>query len=242
MTTLKIAICEDEKSVSAEIEKTLKATTPCQIDVFYSGEAFAKSLNTGSHYDLIFLDIEYGKGEINGVDVGKLIRNAHQNTGVSIVFISWESKYSIMLHDMQPLNFLVKPIRPKDIAKVLKQHGNIRGVRGNYFVYKKKQESHRVLIKDIAYVESKGRKLILHMITGESLDFYGALKQAYQDQLQRFDFIQIHAAYAINYDHVANYSREEVTMLPHNTVLPIAQNKRPESAQSFMTVFNKRGE
>jgi len=90
-----VAVCDDELKIGAELEGALinifgKRSIKYEIDVFYTGEELCKEMETGKHYDLIFLDIEFAQTEINGVDVGRLIRDVHHNYLASIVYISWE--------------------------------------------------------------------------------------------------------------------------------------------------------
>ena len=117
---LNIAICDDEQKIGAELEAALidifgKLHIEHEIEVYLAGEALYRKMEAGTHYDLIFLDIEFTKNEINGVEVGRLIREAHQNNIVSIVYISWEKKYSMQLFSIRPLNFLIKPLEYEEI-------------------------------------------------------------------------------------------------------------------------------
>lgn len=243
---LSIAICEDDQKINSRLEEMLEGILETQnvkyeIDIFYSGEAFCKQLEQAHNYNLIFLDIEYGKEEINGVGVGQLIRNTYKNNSVSIVFISWERKYSLELHDIQPLNFLIKPLTYEAVEKVVKKYLDLAGLRSSYFTYKINHETYRTQVKDIAYVESADRKLILHLMNGEEVEFYGALKEAYAEQLQRFDFLLIHAAYAVNYDRIAHYSYETVRMEPDDVELSISQGKRSEVRKRFFEISSRKG-
>jgi len=242
---LSIAVCEDQVIVNAMLEETLedilkKLSIKCEIEIFYSGEKLCKRLEEGQNYNLIFLDIEYGDEKISGVDVGKLIRDTHQNNSVSIVYISWEKKYSLELHNLQPLNFLIKPLEYESIEKVMRKYLDIAGIWSSYFIYKIGYESHRKQIRDISYVESRDRKLILHLADGQQVEFYGALKQEFSEQLQKFDFLFIHAAFAVNYDYIVKYTRETVVMSPSGVTLSVSQGRRSEISKRFLYIANKR--
>ena len=64
---LKIAICDDEKEFTGELDKIVKNVArengiQIDIDVFFTGEELLKSIELNDvHYDLIFLDIEMKK-------------------------------------------------------------------------------------------------------------------------------------------------------------------------------------
>ena len=106
-----VAICDDEKRVGTELESALfkilgNLNIKCEVDVYLTGEELCAKLEDGAQYDLIFLDIEFAKNAINGVEAGRLIRDIYRNDLTSIVYISWEMKYSMQLFDIRPLNFL----------------------------------------------------------------------------------------------------------------------------------------
>ena len=110
-----IAICDDETKICADLERALidilkKQNVRYSIDIFHSSNEFIREIETGANFDLIFLDIVFASKEISGVEVGQLIRDAHENHKMQVVFISWEEKYAMQLFELRPLNFLVKPL------------------------------------------------------------------------------------------------------------------------------------
>lgn len=74
---LKIAVCDDETIVAANIEMmleelALKTATLINTDVFYDGSTLVDYIKQGNRYDIIYLDIEMLKQ--NGVDAARVIR------------------------------------------------------------------------------------------------------------------------------------------------------------------------
>lgn len=242
---INIAICDDEKRIGAELERSLleifnKMNIKHEIDVYFTGEELCNKIETGILYDLIFLDIEFTKDEINGIEVGRLIRDSHNNDMVSIVYISWQMKYSMQLFDIRPLHFLIKPLNYEKIEQVVKTYIKIAGLWFKEFTYKIGHDIFKVQIKDIIYLESCDRKLILHLADGRKEEFYGALKEVYQEQLQKFDFLYIHSAYVVNYDYVASLKYNELTLINRETSLPISQLKRKEVRETYCAIMEKR--
>ena len=240
-----VAICDDEKRISAELECTLvdifgKLQIKHEIDVFFKGEELCQKMEAGAHYDLIFLDIEFAKDEINGVEVGRLIRDSYQNNMVSIVYISWEKSYAFQLFEVHPLNFLIKPLEYDKIEAVVKKHLNLSWRWSEVFTYKFGHDAFKVQMKDIVYLESAKRKLILHLSDGRKEEFYGTLKEVYQEQLQRFDFIFIHSAYVVNYDYIAVLRHNELFLVDRKIPLPISQHKRKEVKERYYAITEKR--
>lgn len=60
---LLIAICHDEKRINAELESMLldilgRLHVKCETDVYFTGEELCNQMENGTHYNLIFLDID----------------------------------------------------------------------------------------------------------------------------------------------------------------------------------------
>ena len=240
-----IAICDDEKRIGTELESALlnmlgKINIKCDIDVYFTGEELCVKMEEGTHYDLIFLDIEFAKNAINGVEVGRLIREAHKNNMVSIIYISWEMKYSMQLFDIRPFNFLIKPLDYAKVENAVKTYLSISGHWQEFFTYKTGHNTHKVQIKDIVYLQSEKRKLILHLSNGRKEEFYGALKDVFSEQLQKFDFLLIHASYAVNYDYIAAVKYSEVVLINGGVSLPVSQQNGKETKKTFYAITERR--
>jgi len=240
-----VAICDDEIKTGAELERALidifdKLNIKCEIDIFFSGEELCDKMQAGVYYDLIFLDIEFAQDAINGVEVGRLIREVHKNLLVSIVYISWEKNYALQLFDTQPLHFLIKPLQHEKIEAVVKKHLTTAGLRSGYFAYKKGHDSFKVQIKDITYLESYDRKLVLHLADGNKDEFYGSLKEMYQQQLRGFEFLFIHNSYLVNFEHITALKYNEVFLANCLSPLPISKNRRGEVRERYFSIMQSR--
>ena len=240
-----IAICDDEVRIGADLEHILLAVfdglnIKCEIDVFLSGDEFIKRLEAGTHYDLIYLDIEFAKEEINGVEVGRLIRDVFQNNTTSIVYIAWEKKYAMQLFDIRPMNFLLKPLEFEKIEHTIKTYLKITELMAGDFVYNKGHDTFKVQLKDICWLENKGRKVIIHFADGTKEEFYGSLKEVYKEQLCKFDFMFIHASYVVNYDYVSAMKFNQLTLANNPTPLPISPNRRNAVREVFVAITKRR--
>lgn len=95
-----IAICDDEKFTCTYIEgQVVKFTEENNINVsvenFYNGEDICNFIESGNKIDILFLDIELG--DINGVDVGKFIRETNKCNDTKIIYISSRESYAMQL-------------------------------------------------------------------------------------------------------------------------------------------------
>ena len=81
-----------------------------EISVFCNGEGLCDSLMSGNRFNLIFLDIELC--EINGVEVGKKIREELNDEITQIVYISAKEKLCYGAVRYTTLKFsLFKPLK-----------------------------------------------------------------------------------------------------------------------------------
>lgn len=221
---IKIAICDDDGSTCDQLEDLLhiyESTIMEKMDVesFLSGEGLCQCLEEGIFYDIIFLDIELKL--LNGIEVGKIIREQMLNEVTQIIYISGKESYAMQLFKIRPLDFIIKPLTYEKIAVPLKYALKIVNSNKKLFLYKKGQTSFKVPIKDIIYFESKNRKV--NIITINEVDtFYGSLEEI-AEKLPYF--INIHKSYLVNYNYVFKIEYHQLTLL-NSVILPISQNNR----------------
>lgn len=223
---LKVAICDDNKSICTQIEDTIthygdSFQKNIEVEVYYSGESLFEAIENGYDFDLIFLDIELG--DLNGIDVGKLIRSQPNNQITQIVYISCQATYAMELFDIHPLNFLIKPLDSQKIIESIEFCYSLYNKLDHYFTYKVRTDTKRVPIRDIIYFESHNRKIDMMTIHGVE-SFYGKLDVIYET-LKEFQFLYIHKSYLVNYYFVDTF-KYEYTILTGGIKLPISQNRR----------------
>ena len=131
---LKIAVCDDEMAACVQVQCALaeilgREKVKYTIDLYDSAEALCSKMDGGrgrTEFDLIFLDIEFSKNEIDGVQAGLRIRNAYQNNAVSIVYISWEKDHAFDASYARPMRFLPKPLKAQEIEETVKIYLSLR--------------------------------------------------------------------------------------------------------------------
>lgn len=232
----KIAICDDEQIITSQIENILlkyskRTYLEVDITVFYSGERLCKHIELEHGFDLIYLDIEMES--MNGLEVGKNIRNTMKDHKTEIVYISGKDGYDRQLFDVQPLHFIPKPIDPKMIIENLKLAILRADKLGGVFTYRKTIETYKVPIKDIIYFESMDRELRIVTINNEDI-FYGTIQQIFET-VAKYQFFKIHRSYIVNYRHIAIFKYDEVIM-SNGIRLPISQSKRKEVREIQLSI------
>ena len=247
---VKIAVCDDEKQIVASLLPELTEVfaglgVENEVEGFSSGDDLLMAIEAGDHYDLIFLDIVFPKGEPDGVEVGRRIRRAYRKTGranpVSIVYISWEQLHSADLFNVRPMNLLIKPLSREKIEAVAETY--IKRVilrKGWTFSCIKGRDICSLQVRGIVYMEALNRKIIIHLCDGGTVEFYGALKDVYEERLKDMDFIFVHASYAVNFDYVDGVYYNCVHIKNSQASLPISRNRKDDVREQYHRIFRRR--
>jgi DNA-binding LytR/AlgR family response regulator len=236
----KIAICDDNEIICEEIEKKLimlqkEMKFELDIDVFFKGEDLEFKLISNFKYDLLILDIELY--DLNGIEVGKIVREKMFNEVMHIIYISSKESYAMELFDIRPLNFLVKPLDYKKLIDVILKAIDLNGVKIGYFKFSIGREKYQYKFNEILYFESIGRKIKI-VLKGETKEFYGKLK-IISDELRGKNFYLIHNSYLVNYDEVS-VQRSESVELVNGEELPISRNNRAKMKEVLINYMNRR--
>lgn len=237
-----VAICDDDEMIISQIDSFLieisnKLNVKFVVDDFITGEKLCESIESGTHYDIIFLDI--GLPKINGIEVGRIIREKHNNELVSIVYISAEQSHSMQLFEIRPMNFLVKPLDIHKLEKAIKTYLRLTDFWSGVFTFKVKHDIYKVQVKDIMYLESMKKEVILYKYDGSIHKFYGSMKKIYEEQLKKYNFLPIHASFLVNYGYVEVFEYEQLTLIS-GEVLPIS-NKNRKTIREMLFTIEMRG-
>lgn len=225
---LRLAVCDDVDAICSELENIIldfqkQEGVKLTVDGYSSGETFINALKMGHKYELIFLDIEMGK--INGVGVGHYIRDELKDYITKIVYISSKTSYDRQLFDVQPFNFLPKPLDRNKVISVIKLAIKFFGIENNTFSFKTGTQIHRLPVRDIIYFESTGRQVKLVSLK-DIFYFYGTIDFV-AEQLSKSRFIMPHRSYIVNYDNVLVIKKDEIEMC-NGDIVPISRIKAKE--------------
>ena len=207
-----------------------KFTQEWQTLIFTSGETLVKHIRDKEQFDVIFLDIELPK--INGIGVGKKIREEMGDEITKIIYISSNTNYALELFEIRPFNFLVKPIEQERLENVINKAWQLIKEGNLYFNYQYQHISCQIKIKDIIFFNSKGRKITIHLVNDCTKEFNGKLEELAKE-LEEKGFLSIHKSFLVNKAHVANYSYDTMKM-SNDIILNISQAKRKAVRHSFM--------
>jgi DNA-binding LytR/AlgR family response regulator len=236
---LRAAIVDDENIFCSELEKMLisyseKYVVKIDIEVFYSGEEFINYIKKEqAYFDLLFLDIELYK--INGVEVGKIIREELNNNTLQIIYISSKSHYALQLFQNRPLDFIIKPIKKDILFKCIDKFIALSEINVQYFEYIKDRNVNHISVKDILYFEKMLKKTIIHT-AGEKIVTYCKTTDILESSVSRY-FLQIHRSFIVNKLHIKSFKPNELSVT-NNDILPIG-DKHKENINAYLLTLNE---
>ena len=209
-------------------------TIEADIDCYGSGEELCEHFEKGK-FDLVFLDIEFNG--MNGVAVGRFIRETVGDEIVQIAYISGNTGYAMELFEYRPINFLVKPIVESEIRKIIDKYLVLNDKKIEKFQYKVGSNFFQISLSEIVYFSSTARKVTLHTMR-ETAEFYDSLEFIYQ-KVKAKQFLYVHKSFIVNCQYIKKMEYEKVTLID-GTVIPISQSRRAAIRRQFLQI--KTGE
>jgi len=231
---MRTIICDDETSVCAEMEQMLKHFASekeirLDLEVFYDGNELAQYLKKEDAPDILFLDIQLPG--MNGVDIGKYIRETLQNTDMLLIYISSREEYAMDLFQNQPFDFMIKPITEEKLCHVMEKILQRVTTASRSFLYKIQGNSYQIMYKDILYFQSDGRKIDI-VTKNKTESFYGQLSEIEKVCPENL-FLRIHKSYLVNIHHMKEITYQWVKMI-NDDVLVISKANRSEIRRQIM--------
>lgn len=237
---IKIAVCDDEKSIRAYICSLVgKQDIECEITEYASADEYLSSV---TEYDLVFLDIEMNgsASDMDGMSMARRIRSMELIKQPIIVFVTGYEKYVYDAFDVDAFQYLLKPVDERKFAEVF-------GRAAGQILFEAEQKKKTLVIQcgsekkvipldNIYYLESRNHKIVLHLKEGE-LEYYAKIG-ALEEEL-RGRFYRIHRGYLVNFAYVEGYDKTEV-MLINGDRLPFSK-KYDDFAAAYLRFMQWEG-
>lgn len=227
----KIIICEDEplflEGLKSEIEKCFGSRNlHCDFECFNSGAAFEASI-LKTNPNLIFMDI--GLGDADGMKlIEKYRKNGLEKTPV--VFVSSMEDRVLEGYEVSALSFLYKRNYKDKLERTLerffKEYADQAKltIRGNGNI-------NLIGIHDIYYVESDGRKCIVHGASTTCID--DRTISSFVTELPMNLFFEVYKAIYVNLEHITRIDETEVILDSKEHVI-ISRRKRKPVMEAVM--------
>ena len=233
MRKYRVGVCDDERGTCAEIETAVRGFFTeghydVEVEVWYSGESCIKTLEREPFFDIIFLDIELPG--INGVDVGKYIRESLKNDNLQIVYISSKTGYALDLFQVHPYDFLIKPITYQSVSNILLKILNLDENDSKTFRYKNGRNDETIPLGKIMFLESDNKHIKIHLANGTTREYIGKLSVE-KEKLPK-QFITVAKSFIVNMKYIASCNKTSL-VLTDEKIINITSPHRDEFRLAF---------
>lgn len=233
---IKAAVCDDEPYMldhaALQLLRYMESRgIPHRLSRFQSGRELIES---GLDFDLLLLDIQMD--EPNGMAAARLLRT--RGFDGLIIFMTVLREQVFDAFEVDAFDYLLKPIGEDRFLRTMdrafatlerRRRKNVTIQCGNTF---------RVIsLDEIIFCEVLGRKVYLHMRSGEIADYYGTLEELEQNVDSRF--FRCHRSYLVNLDCVQGAKAGEI-VLPDGGHIPVSRLREKELIQSLLSHMKSR--
>lgn len=230
---MKIAVCDDDIAAREHIVALIKEQARnTAVMTFASGEEMLKAQED---FDILFLDVEMT--ELSGMDVARHIRQAQERNGSEksmIIFVTGYEKYMNEAFDVSAFHYLLKPIDEGKFRAVfgraLKELFALRERTKKYLLVKNSGVQQKVYIKDIYYIESANKKVIIHSSAG-ILECYGKMEE--MERITGNGFYRCHRCYLVNMEKISSYNADTIKVVNGDKLI-LAQKKYGDFIRQYM--------
>ena len=232
----KLCMCDDRGKcrdfVRSETEKYFSGIgESCEFDEYVSGDDFLYHLRPG-YYDIVFFDVEMDGTD--GIETAKRLRRIDSN--VVIIFTSALKETVFRGFIAEPLTFLTKPLRADEVQDALRRAlSQVQRTQKQKFVYTVNKVTNVIAVRDIVYLESKGRVIEIVSLSGR-IPFYGRLDTA-QSNPALDGFLRCHQSFLVNPDYIMEISGSEILLTTGESV-PIRRGSAKELRLQFMSYLD----
>lgn len=221
--TVRILVCDDDSAFAEKLGTWLEENTARELHPEVNIRTDPVSLGDAelSAYDIIFLDIDMGR--TNGIQVARRLRRLQAHT--LLIFVTNYVEYSPEGYEVNAFRFLLKSQLEAKLPAYYEQALRVLQRREQVFTYSLNGESCRVKLRDLVYLESRGRMLCLHTDppSPAEISFYGKMEEEEQ-RLAECGFVRVHKSYLVNMAHIRRMNYAEV-QLDNDVLLPVSQRK-----------------
>ncbi|MDD2985935.1 LytTR family DNA-binding domain-containing protein [Flavobacterium sp.] len=248
-------LIDDDDNLRQGMKSLLARYAP---DIKIVGEA--NSVKTGVETmerlqpQVVFLDIQMTDG--TGFDVLEEIALRNGKSTAHIVFITAHEQYAIKAFRFSALDFLLKPVDPDELQKVIEKIKNIvvknddfghidlllENIRKKVDKFKRIALSnsdgiHLFEVSDIIRCESEDNYTKFFIKNNKPVLISKTLKE-YEELLTEHGFERIHQSHLINLAYLKSYIKKDggYVVMSDNSHLPISQRKKERLQEILKTL------
>lgn len=248
-------LIDDDANLRAGLRQLLLRYAP-NIKVIGEADSVQTGVETINQLnpDVLFLDIQLTDG--TGFDLLEQLASKNGKITSQVVFITAHEQYAIKAFRFSALDFLLKPVDPEELQKVISKINDVLSKSDNYAhidlllenIRKKVDNFKRIAlstadgihlfeISDIIRCESEDNYTKFYIKNNKPILISKTLKE-YEELLSEHGFERIHQSHLINLAYLKSYIKKDggYVVMADNSNLPISQRKK-ERLQELLKSF-----
>lgn len=236
---MRVAICDDERSMQIVLEKLLNEYSKIRnidvsIDKYNNGHDLIRCLND-KEYEIVFMD--YQMGNIDGIETSRLIRNRDKDC--IIIFVSAYPEVAVDSYEVNTFRFIVKPINKEKLFNAIDDYLKSKDY-DNLLILKTHEGTWKIKMSDIIYAEAKGKHTVLRTIQ-KTFEIHIHLKKI-EEKLPTEKFCRCQRSYIAGFSHIENHTNAEIIFDNGERALigKVYSSKFKKAFQNYIMRYNER--
>ena len=225
---LRVSICDDDVATLSQLEELVRQyLDPGELCLAtYSG--YGEFLTTRQYVDLLFMDIDLGDG--CGIELAKEVKKT--DSGTCVIFVTAHPEYVEESFEVEPVYFLVKPIRPDSFRRAMDRAMErlVAERQKSRLTVTFQNRVSAVALRDISYIEFSVRSATIHA-DPRVLRTYEKLSSLQQRVDSRF--IQCHKSYLVNMDYVIGFQGNTLELCG-GVEIPVSQSRAKVTRETLL--------
>lgn len=231
-----IAICDDEPHMSDALREMAAEffrgkNRDVMISQFTSGEQLLRSQ---TNIDILFLDIQM-EG-VNGMETARRLRR--RKFQGFLIFTTVLREMVFESFEVQAFDYLVKPIGEKQFAKTMERLlASMLDAGGTSLLIQRGYESIIIPSGDIVFCEVIDRKVYVHLVSSEIIDFYDRI-----DHLEtKLDdsFFRCHRSFLIHLKYLKSY-KNGTAYMENGKQIPVSRLRSKEFSSVILRYMKQQ--
>jgi DNA-binding LytR/AlgR family response regulator len=234
---LRIAICDDD---SADRERVHGL-----VEEYLGEKKLQAEVRVFDHPDTLIVECEQFRPQIYILDIVmpmvtgiQAARDLRWNQpDAQIIFATSESSYALESFDVNPINYIMKPVGKEKLFATLDMAvSRIETEEEKSITVKAKGGFCTLRIPEIMYIDYRNHVVSYHMITGDIIST-ATLRIGFSEYMENNhsgeDFIRCHESIAVNTAAIDKLTKTDIT-LRNNEQIPVSKSRYTEVLDKYM--------
>lgn len=237
MREYRLWVIEDDPNQREAIASLIASSSfasQLAINTFAGGGSLKPLIAAGEVPDIVLVDIDLGEGVSSGVE---LVEAFFSSKKTQVIYTTAYLNLVTDAYKTEHVYLLAKPIKPAELEAALgKAMAAIERSVIQTLAFSCGSSVKRVLCSQIAWLESSGHRVEIHMLDGirETCDSLRNLAAKLPPT-----FVRTHKSYVVNLDQVSELVRGELVMADGSTV-PVSRKYRHAVKDALMSYLGLR--